>query len=223
MNVVCIYWKGDFRGRDLSAKDVWNLCETVDKHMDRPYRFYCLTNDMQSDTPGEKISLKHNWPGWWSKVELHRPDLPLGRTLYLDLDSYVISSLKPILDFPGDLVMFPTKTPQHKIRNSCDEGLVHCYQSSVMLFDPGTKIMVDLYDRFKKDSQFWISQFRSEQDMMGKWIPNQPMFPDEWLLKLASCRGIKEPSKDVIIVTGQPRDTNFRDAKYAPWLERRAR
>jgi len=224
MNIICIYWKGDFRGRDFSGEDVHRLYQTVSKHMDRPFDFYCLTNDMESDTPGVKIPLDHpDWPGWWAKVELHRPDLPKGRTLYLDLDIHVINNLAPILDFEGDLVMFPTKSSKRKIRTNQDSGLIYLYQSSVMLFDPGCDVMVNLYNKFSEKPQFWISQFRSEQDMMGLWMPNQPMFPDKWLLKLASCKEIDAPKDDVIIVTGQPRDTSFRNPKYTPWLERRAR
>ena len=219
MNIICIYWKGDFRGRDFSGDDVWRLHETVSKHIDRPYDFYCLTNDMKSKVPGQKILLKHDWPGWWAKVELHRPDLPQGRTLYLDLDTHVIRSLQPILDFPGDLVMFPTKTPPRKIKTNRDRGLVYRYQSSVMLFDSGCEIMVKFYDRFRKNPYHWTSQFRSDQDLMGLWMPNQPMFPGKWLLKLASCRNISHPDKDVIIVTGQPTDTNFRNPVYASWLK----
>ena len=72
---------------------------------------------MEANLPGIKIELKHadDWPGWWAKMELYRPRiLPRLRTLYMDLDSHVIRSLQPILDYEGDLVMFNTKDKKHK-------------------------------------------------------------------------------------------------------------
>jgi hypothetical protein len=41
------------------------------------------------------IPLKYRWPGWWSKLELCRPDIK-GDILFLDLDSLVVGSLREI-------------------------------------------------------------------------------------------------------------------------------
>lgn len=47
----------------------------------------CLS-DVQID--GIKtILLKYDWPGWWSKMELFRPDIK-GDLFYIDLDTTVI-------------------------------------------------------------------------------------------------------------------------------------
>jgi hypothetical protein len=218
------FWVGDFRGRDFTVKDVKRLYQSVSKHIDRDWEFYILTNDMLAKTPGTKIPLLHGdkWPGWWSKVELHRPDLPEGRTLYLDLDSHVIRSLQPILDFEGDLVMFPSCS---KGRKRKDAGWVHRYQAATMLFTPGK--MVDIYDRFKEDDENLMQIYRSEQDIMGDWIPNQPTFPSEWLMKLGKLEGRKElwktPPDDVIIVTGQTKRGLFRNLHKISWFEKMAR
>ncbi len=212
MNIICLYWIGVFRGRNFVEDDIMQLYSSVLENIgDREFTFYCLTN-YDGYLPFEVIPLRHNWPGWWSKVELHRPDLPSGRTLYLDLDSHVINSLQPILDYPGDLVMFNSRAshiPQ--------PGLVRRYQAAVMLFDPGTPGMVRLYDRFKSDPDKWMGQYRSEQDVMGDWLPNQPTFPDSWMAKLGECKRSKIISKDCIIVTGQPKDFDFRGASKINW------
>lgn len=226
MNIICLYWVGDFRGRDFSPEDVARLRESVDKHMDRPYEFYCLTNDMYADIPARKIELEYAWPGWWSKMELHRSDLPAGRTLYLDLDTHVIRSLKPILDYEGDLVMFDAMTSPGK-RAKADyffntKGIVWNYQASVMLFDPGVTSWI--YDKFREDPDIYMNIFRSEQDLMGKWIPDQPKFPDEWMVKLATFRTRPDwPIDNTIIISGQPKDVSFRNPKTAPWLAEMAR
>lgn len=221
VNILCLYWVGDFRGRDFTGNDVVRLRESVDRHIDRPYTFYCLTNDVNAVIPAEKIPLIHDWPGWWSKIEIHRPDLPKGRTLYLDLDSHVIRNLGPILDYEGDLVMFRTRVPLRKQRLLAPE-LVHRYQAATMLFTPGSKAMEYVYYRFLRRPKAYMANYRSDQDVMGKWIPNQPVFPDKWMVKLASLRK-QSLSEDVIIVTGRPGEDSFREPKFAPWLNEMAR
>lgn len=220
MNIICIYWTGDFRERDFSPMDVRRLYASVKKHCDRPFDFYVLTNDMKCDVPGEKIALKHaeDWPGWWAKMELHRPDLPPGRTLYMDLDSHAIRSLGPILDTPGDLVMFADRRDKR-----VTPGVIDRYQAATMLFDPGKFLW--MYEKFMQDWDYYIEHYRSEQDIMGEWIPNQPVFPQEWLMKMSKL--IKShrdyPPKKVIIVTGQPKNNWFRRTREIEWFEKMAR
>jgi len=40
----------------------------------------------------ETIPLLHDWPGWWAKIEMFRPDIE-GDILYFDLDTVVTGSL----------------------------------------------------------------------------------------------------------------------------------
>ena len=80
-----------------------------------PWKFRCLT-----DTPmpwlfeyggrlkGRKgwdgydtIPLLHDWPGWWSKLELFRPGLFDGLVLYLDLDTLIVGPLDPLIGYGG--------------------------------------------------------------------------------------------------------------------------
>lgn len=56
--------------------------------------FVCLSDVA---IPGvEVIPLEHNWPGWWSKQELYRPDIA-GNILYLDLDTVIVGPLDDIV------------------------------------------------------------------------------------------------------------------------------
>jgi len=223
VNIMCLYWEGDFRKRDFTENDVWRLYHSVLKHADRPFDFYVLTNNMTANVPGTKIELLHgdDWPGWWSKMELHRPDLPAGRTLYLDLDSHIIRNLGPILDYEGDLVMFPTDIA---LKNQ-EYGIVSRYQAATMLFTPGA--MKDIYDKFLQDDDYWMAHFRSDQDVLGEWLPNQPTFPKEWMMKLKSIerhsRFRQSPPQEVIIITGQPRGGGFRRTHEIEWFEEMAR
>jgi hypothetical protein len=165
---------------------------------------------MEADLPGTKIPLLHNWPGWWSKVELHRNDLPEGRTLYIDLDTTVVSSLKPVWGIEGDLVMFDNRMRIRLDRTKRDsQREVYNYQAGIMLFDPGSTYE-SFYLRFLEDPDFYMHKYRSEQDLMGEWLPNQPKFPDNWMMKLAAVLERKRHPK-TIFVTGNAKKYNFRD------------
>jgi hypothetical protein len=213
-NIICLYWVGDFRGRDFTESDVWRLFNNVSKHMNSDFTFYTLTNDMSAYLPGHKIELEYNWPGWWSKMELHRPDLPKGRTLYLDLDTTVVTNIDEVFDVKGNLVMFNNRMIK-KPRPDESWKIVYRYQAAIMLFDPGST--VEFYNMFLKDPQRYIVEYRSEQDLMGEFLPNQPTFPDKWLMKLASLR-TKAIKPWVKFVTGQPKGINFRNPEYAKWI-----
>ena len=45
----------------------------------------------------EVIPLKHDWPGWWAKMELFNPDNDLGQEdiLYMDLDTVIVEDIAP--------------------------------------------------------------------------------------------------------------------------------
>lgn len=67
----------------------------------------CLT-DYDFSNFGEGIHpvrLVHDWPGWWSKIELFRPNLfPGERIVYLDLDLVILGDLSSIADSRYDFV-----------------------------------------------------------------------------------------------------------------------
>ncbi len=227
VNIICLYWVGEFRGRDFTVEDVWRLYKSVWAHIDRDFDFYVLTNDMKANVPGTKIQLLYgdDWPGWWAKMELYRSDLPAGRTLYMDLDSHCIRSLAPILDFEGDLVMFADRNKQHVAKHTRrkEGGWVYRYQAATILYDPWKWTW--LYDKFFQDWEYYLKHYRSDQDILGEWIPDQPTFPREWLVKLADVakRHRDVPPEDVIIVTGQPKHGGFRRTHEIPWFEKEAR
>lgn len=80
-----------------------------------------------SDMPTEHVHslpLKNRWPGWWSKMEMFRPDIK-GDILYFDLDTLVLKSLRDIVGV--DRLMLLRDFYRDGVRRT--EGL----QSSVMM------------------------------------------------------------------------------------------
>ena len=82
-------------GGDYNAEYVERLLNGVKRHAPAGTRFVCLSD---TPTPGERIPLAYDWPGWWVKMEFYRPDLDeLGDVLTLDLDTVVVGDLSEIL------------------------------------------------------------------------------------------------------------------------------
>lgn len=88
LNVVCVLRSGG----DFDAEYVERLRDGVAKHLPLPHRFLCLSN---VPVPCERIPLEHDWPNWWSKMEMFRPDID-GDFLFFDLDTVIVGDLTEI-------------------------------------------------------------------------------------------------------------------------------
>lgn len=109
ITVACVLRTGTHFGADYDASWVRRLRRGVSEHLAAPHRFVCLTNvpDAFTEDVGiEARPLWHEWPGYWSKIELFREPFG-GPVLYLDLDSLIIGDLAPLFDQPGDFLMVP--------------------------------------------------------------------------------------------------------------------
>lgn len=65
-------------------------------------KVYCLTDLPDVPKDWTLVPLKHGWPGWWSKLELMRPDFLPGETVhFIDADTFIRGNLEPFLEFEG--------------------------------------------------------------------------------------------------------------------------
>lgn len=82
----CVYKTGG----DFTREYVERLKAGVDQYLG--WDFKCLSDD--PDVPGY-VPLKYGWGGWWSKMELFRPDIE-GDILYADLDTVLNGDMSPL-------------------------------------------------------------------------------------------------------------------------------
>lgn len=81
---------------------VYALQAQIEKHYNKPHRFVCLTDfeGMKCET----IKLENNLPGWWSKLEIFRPELVTGSNydifVYLDLDTCIVGDITELVEYP---------------------------------------------------------------------------------------------------------------------------
>jgi hypothetical protein len=77
------------RSADYDVDYVARLRDGVAAHLPAAHRFVCLSD---VPVPCERFPLVHDWPGWWAKMELFRPDVG-GDLLYFDLDTVITGDL----------------------------------------------------------------------------------------------------------------------------------
>jgi len=83
INVLCVLRSGGI----YDAAWVARLQAGVAANLTVPHKFICLA-DMA--VPCQRIYLHHDWPTWWSKMELFRCE---GPALYFDLDTLIIGNI----------------------------------------------------------------------------------------------------------------------------------
>lgn len=113
-------------GGIYDAEWVRKLRDGVARNLRQPHRFACLSD---VEVPCERIALLHDWKGWWAKIELFRPGVVTGPTLYFDLDNVPLGPLDFLAECPHEFAMLPNfnrpdyasscvmwwKTPQHHV------------------------------------------------------------------------------------------------------------
>jgi hypothetical protein len=92
INVVCLLRQGGKVGYD--ATWVEKLQRGVQRNLLLPHRFICFSD---CDVPCERIELLPGDHGFWSKLQLFRPGVLSGPTLFLDLDTVVCGNLDEVI------------------------------------------------------------------------------------------------------------------------------
>ena len=176
VNVICMKW-GSLYGPEY----VNRLRAGVARHLARPHRFVCFTDDAAGLEPDfEALPLPAlGLPAGhadrrWQKLSVFRRELAdlQGTTLFLDLDLVIVDSLEPFFERPGafrivrddELFRFHW---QRKLKPAYDRFLKTVGNSSVFRFEIGAhSYILDAYlaDPAAATRDYRISQqFQSAQ------------------------------------------------------------
>ncbi len=185
VNVLCIKW-----GQKYGADYVNILQSMVSRHLKRPHRFICLTDDAKGisdkvevfDIPMvgfEDFDQRKPWTfghGWLKLTSFHAPLYDLtGTTLFLDLDIVIVDSLDPFFDHPGEFVVIREWDKTDGTGNT-----------SVYRFEIGAH--TDALAHLARDPQAAMAKVRNEQEYITGFLMRQnklSYWPDEW------CRSFK--------------------------------
>jgi flavodoxin len=164
---------------------------------------YVLTDSHMFDiNRGNIIEMKHNWPGWWSKMEMFRPDILKFPFIYIDLDTVV-------RDIPSD--WFQGKelvTPKpFSSRDSLQSGF---------MFVP-TEVKQQIWSKWILDPQKHITEYRGDQDFIAVNINKVNYFP---INDISSFKFTPERTNNakVICFHGKPRPWDVIKTDDNDWI-----
>jgi hypothetical protein len=154
LTVLCVLKSGGH----YTAEWVSKIRKAVARHLSVPHEFKCLSD---VEVPCVRIPLIHNWPGWWSKIEIFRPGVINGPTLYLDLDTVLVGSIDRLSNLPYDFAIM------RNLNSSWMPG------SAVMWF---RKAPHKVYETFKENPTHYIGQYSDKSQ--GCYLGDQAFIWD---------------------------------------------
>jgi hypothetical protein len=215
LTVACVWVRANV---PYSAEYVLNLRGMVQRHLQRPHDFVCLT-DRPEQLPSDlrTIHIKHDAHvfGWWAKMQLFNPAHEMGgRVLYLDLDSLVVSDLAPVVDFAATLAFVPDGG-SFKPRTA--HRVVKLFNSSVMVFDR-SQVMVDGYRAYAANATAIQGMFWGDQDYLAIAHPWAPTMPAGWFPRLSALNGRQPDAVAKVVLCKKPK--NAVAAEMLPWVRK---
>lgn len=211
-NVLCVWVRGNV---PYSAEYVTRLRSMVRRHLAKPHRFVCLTDQpsLLSDVETRLVEPTVGIPGWWSKIELFNPRHELrGRSVYLDLDSLVVRALDEIVEYSSRLSLVPTAG---NWRGRDGLQVVRRYNSSVMVWEESSETRA-LYEQWspKVGERLW-----GDQDWIGEQLPDLDTMPLEWFPRLSELETQSQiPENARVVLCKKPK--NHVAATEWPWFDR---
>jgi hypothetical protein len=191
-------------GGAYNAVYVNTLKAAVSRHVKTPFTFTVLT-----DTPARMhssvraVALTHKWPGWWSKIELFRPNIwQSGRVWYLDLDTLITNDADIIVtkDLGKDFYMLS------------DFMVPERMASGVMTWMANDPALIDVYTTFatRPERVMAACSTLGDQCWIGcqgpKAIPLQSVFPHAFASLRLDCKnGVPSKHTKFVCFHGLPR------------------
>lgn len=93
LNVVCVLRQGGKVG--YTAEWVDKLQRGVERNLTIPHRFVCLSD---CSVNCDRIELDTGDYGYWSKMQLFKPGVLTGPTLYIDLDTVICNNIDQVVE-----------------------------------------------------------------------------------------------------------------------------
>ena len=209
-NISCVLKSGG----DFNWDHVKKLKSQLDKHLTLDFELFVLSDLMMPEDLTEQncrlILLRHDWPGWWSKIELFRA---FHQTFYLDLDTVLVGNVNHLISYPH--------------RFTALRGFYgRPFGSGLMAW---SKENVFIYEEFKSlEPQVVMKDYRinrkGDQEFIGERIKEHLVFQDQFPSQIVSYKldvmgkGLPKNAK-IVCFHGKPRIQDVRES----WLEENLR
>lgn len=225
-------------GEKYSLHDISVLAAMIERNCREKYTFNCLCDERTLNKykhfglhyRGEKrvaenfICLDNPYPGWWSKILVHRYIATNEINIYLDLDVVIVADLEPLFQFAKS-----DESPLCMSRNWAKSGHGG-YQSSVMCMSGFTRGITEAFklERVEKTASgtpgcmnhgYYVDddgeRLWGDQEYLTKHYSGLISPIDDWLVVSYKyhCRVKGVPPKKAIVVAfhGEPKPHNVVD------------
>jgi hypothetical protein len=241
VNVICMKW-----GKLYGPEYVNHLRVGVARHLARPHRFVCFTDDASGlaanvqALPLPELGLPAGQRDRrWQKLAVFRDQLGdlAGPTLFLDLDLVIVDALDPFFDLPGrffiirDDDLFRRK-PLRRLNAERDRFLHSVGNSSVFRFEIGAhRYILDAYvaDPVAAAANYEISQqFQSAQLALHGDLH---YWPSDWCVSFKNAcvpRHLRSYASDpavpagarIVVFAGEPKMSEVLAGGGHKWYRR---
>ncbi len=176
VNIICMKW-----GTKFGPEYANRLHGMVSRHLKRPHRFVCFTDDGEGldhgidARPLPSMDLPPGKERGWRKLSTFQNPLAdlEGTTLFLDLDVIILQDIDCFFDPPGDFLIARDWMFARPWR--------HTGNSSVYRFEAGAH--PEVYAEFVADIDAVKARVRNEQSYLSRWMKQKGMFqfwPENW-------------------------------------------
>lgn len=239
--ILCMKW-----GTLYGAADVNSLARGVRRHLARPHRFICFTDDAAGLDPGvEALPLPEldlppgSGDTRWRKIALFNRDLGglSGTALFLDLDLVIVGPLDPFFDQPGQVVilrdddLFRAK-PLRRLKPARDRFLHMVGNTSVFRYVVGAH--GDVVDAYLADPSRAAGDYEHEQQLVSDVLNRAgtlSYWPKGWCVSFKNhCvgRGLASFLRDpacpggarIVLFAGAPKMADVLAGKGGRWYRR---
>ncbi|MEL7132808.1 MAG: hypothetical protein AAGK77_10375 [Pseudomonadota bacterium] len=233
-------------GKLYGPEYVNRLAAGVAKHLSRPHRFVCFTDDSTdfSDQveamplPDMRLPSGHS-DTRWRKLGLFAPDLfgLSGTALFLDLDQIIVDSIEPFFEDDApfriirDDLLFRSK-PLRRINPARDRFLASVGNSSVFRYEVGAHSYI--LDAYLADPAAATANFKISQQFQSAQLAKHghlAYWPDEWCVSFKNnCvpRGLRSYLADptlpdgarIVVFAGEPKMHDALSGNGGKWYRR---
>jgi hypothetical protein len=225
VNFVCVLKSGG----DYNKEYVYRLFDGIQRNFSGDFYFHCLTDVSLNRSEINEVRLKHNWKGWWSKIELFRPELFKGFNIYFDLDTVIINEIDSFVDLVqgidfGGLRGFNQiarkVTKDSNFASGIMVGSFADYSEVYTVFKQDPQKYINKHkshiERWRRGDQGFISQVIGTENI----VKLQEQLPQDFIIgKQLTNNGMKKiPQAHILAWHGEPRLHNLNQGwVYDEW------
>jgi hypothetical protein len=212
VNFVCVLKSGG----DYDSNYVYRLFNGIQRNFTKEFSFHCLTDVRLNRNDINEIPLKHDWPGWWSKIEIFRPGLFKGFSVFFDLDTVILDNIELFVGSVKDISFGGLRGFNQARRIKAN---YQNFASGIMVGKFGIKD--EVYLEFKKNPGFYMHKYssyamnwkRGDQGMIADVLDEkkinkiQDYLPENYIVGKRATRSGKErvPNSHILAWSGKPR------------------